>query len=174
MLKREFFVYIEQAQDCHHHEKGSFPHNSSQAIIASVKATSPLSDCSPLNRNLVTRRQTYSFSMALHPKSRFPWKAPLTPPFPFPYITSAWEKQLGFLGGVGDGELSGVGGGRCYKPTGQPRREIRLHGTSLVVQWLWLHVSNAGNTGLIPAQETKILYAAWWSKKEIRLHVQII
>jgi len=75
---------------------------------------------------------------------------------------------------VGDGELSGVGGGRCYKPTGQTRREIRLHGTSLVVQWLWLHVSNAGNTGLIPAQETKILHAAWWSKKEIRLHVQII
>ena len=32
--------------------------------------------------------------------------------------------------------------------------------TSLVVQWLRLHASNAGNAGSIPGQGTKILYAA--------------
>jgi len=31
--------------------------------------------------------------------------------------------------------------------------------TSLVVQWLRLHASNAGDAGSIPGQGTKILYA---------------
>ena len=34
-------------------------------------------------------------------------------------------------------------------------------GTSLVVQWLRLHGSNAGGAGLIPGQGTKIPYATW-------------
>ena len=34
-------------------------------------------------------------------------------------------------------------------------------GTSLVVQWLRLWASTAGSMGLIPAQGTKILHAAW-------------
>ena len=32
------------------------------------------------------------------------------------------------------------------------------HGTSLVVQWLRLHASTAGDTGSIPGQGTKILH----------------
>ena len=31
-----------------------------------------------------------------------------------------------------------------------------IHGASLVVQWLRLHIPNAGGTGSIPGQETKI------------------
>ena len=34
-------------------------------------------------------------------------------------------------------------------------------GTSLAVQWLRLHTSTAGGTGLIPGQGTKIPHAAW-------------
>ena len=33
-------------------------------------------------------------------------------------------------------------------------------GTSLAVQWLILHVPNAGGVGLIPGQGTKILHVA--------------
>ena len=39
-------------------------------------------------------------------------------------------------------------------------------GTSLVVQWLGLHASTAGDTGLIPGQGTKILHAVWDSQKK--------
>ena len=38
-------------------------------------------------------------------------------------------------------------------------------GTSLAVQWLRLHVSTAGGTGLIPGLGTKILHAAWCGQK---------
>ena len=34
-------------------------------------------------------------------------------------------------------------------------------GTSLVVQWVRLHVSNAGATDSIPGQRAKILHAVW-------------
>ena len=38
---------------------------------------------------------------------------------------------------------------------------IWISRTSLVVQWLRLHVSNAGDMGLIPGWKTKMLYAVW-------------
>ena len=38
-------------------------------------------------------------------------------------------------------------------------------GTSLKVQGLILHASNAGGEGLIPGQGTKILHAIQWGKK---------
>ena len=38
-------------------------------------------------------------------------------------------------------------------------------GTSLVVQWLRLHASNAGTVGSIPGQGTKIPYAVWHGQK---------
>ena len=34
-------------------------------------------------------------------------------------------------------------------------------GNSLAVQWLGLHASTAGGTGLIPGQGAKVLHAAW-------------
>ena len=34
-------------------------------------------------------------------------------------------------------------------------------GTSLEVQWLKLHTSNAGGSGLIPGQEAKIPHGTW-------------
>ena len=39
-------------------------------------------------------------------------------------------------------------------------------GTSLVVQWLILHASNAGVTGSIPGWETNILHASWHCVKK--------
>ena len=38
--------------------------------------------------------------------------------------------------------------------------------TSLVVQWLRLHTSNAGDAGLIPGWETRIPFATWCSEKK--------
>ena len=38
--------------------------------------------------------------------------------------------------------------------------------TSLVVQWLRLHASNARNVGLIPGQGTKIPHAMWHGQKK--------
>ena len=35
-----------------------------------------------------------------------------------------------------------------------------MSGTSLAVQWLRLHISNAGDTGSIPGQGTKIPHAS--------------
>ena len=40
------------------------------------------------------------------------------------------------------------------------------HGTSLVVQWLRLHVSNAGDVGSILGQGTRIPHLAWCAKKK--------
>ena len=39
-------------------------------------------------------------------------------------------------------------------------------GISLAVQWLRLHASNAGDTGLTPGQGTKIPHATWCGKKK--------
>ena len=38
-------------------------------------------------------------------------------------------------------------------------------GTSLVDQWLRLHSSTAGGTGLIPGWRTMILHAVWWRQE---------
>ena len=38
--------------------------------------------------------------------------------------------------------------------------------SSLVSRWLRLHASNAGDSGLIPGQETKFPQAAWYSQKQ--------
>ena len=46
-------------------------------------------------------------------------------------------------------------------------------GTSLAVQWLPHHASNAGGTGLIPGQGTRIPQAAWGSKKKKKKSLQI-
>ena len=60
------------------------------------------------------------------------------------------------------------------KPTGKPLELII--GTSLVVQWLGLHTSNAGGVGLIPGHGTKIQHAVWCGQKKndkielIRVH----
>lgn len=46
-------------------------------------------------------------------------------------------------------------------------------GISLVVQWLWLHASAAGDLGLISIQGTKIPCAAWHSQKSLKKHTYI-
>ena len=43
--------------------------------------------------------------------------------------------------------------------------EIEKSRNSLVVQWLGLCASNAGGTGLIPGQGTKMPHAAWHGRK---------
>ena len=40
-------------------------------------------------------------------------------------------------------------------------------GTSLAVQWLRLHASTAGHTGLIPGRGTKIPHAVWDGQKKL-------
>ena len=47
----------------------------------------------------------------------------------------------------------------------KPHKQKSL-GTSLVVQWLRLHPSNAGNVGSIPGRETKIPHATWHVQKK--------
>ena len=47
-----------------------------------------------------------------------------------------------------------------------PNRKRLFAGTSLEVQWLKLHASNAGDTGLIPGWGTKIPYAMQRGQKE--------
>ena len=42
----------------------------------------------------------------------------------------------------------------------------KIRDTSLVVQWLRLHASNAGGTGLIPVWGTKVPHAVWHSQKK--------
>ena len=42
-------------------------------------------------------------------------------------------------------------------------------GLPLVVQWLRLHTSNAGGTGSIPGQGTKIVHAAQHGQKLIKI-----
>ena len=42
----------------------------------------------------------------------------------------------------------------------------KISWTSLAVQWLRLHASNAGGTGLIPGREAKIPHAAWRGQKK--------
>ena len=41
----------------------------------------------------------------------------------------------------------------------------KVGGTSLVVQWLGLHASNAGGVGSVPGRRTKIPHATWHSQK---------
>ena len=38
-------------------------------------------------------------------------------------------------------------------------------GTSLMVQWLRLHASKAGDVGSVPGWGTKILHASWHGQK---------
>ena len=47
-------------------------------------------------------------------------------------------------------------------------------GTSLVVQWLRLHTSNAEGMGLIPGQGTKIPHATWCSQKKKKKSIVIM
>ena len=46
-------------------------------------------------------------------------------------------------------------------------------GTSLAVQWLRLHTSNAGGTDWVPGWRTKIPYAAWLQKKKKNIYIYI-
>ena len=43
--------------------------------------------------------------------------------------------------------------------------------TSLVVQWLKLHPSNAGDTGLISGWGTEILHTLWHNQKKLKIHI---
>ena len=43
--------------------------------------------------------------------------------------------------------------------------KIYIFRTSLAVQWLRLHISNAGDVGSIPDQGMKISHVAWCSQK---------
>ena len=54
------------------------------------------------------------------------------------------------------------------KDAGRGKHIKSMLGSSLVVQWLGLPVSNAGGTGLIPGGGTEILHAAWHGKKKKR------
>ena len=49
-----------------------------------------------------------------------------------------------------------------------PSEDSVMRGTSLVVQWLRLHVSTAGGMGLIPGQGPKILYAVVQQKQKTK------
>ena len=42
-------------------------------------------------------------------------------------------------------------------------------GTSLAVQWLGLHASNAGCTGSIPGRGPKIPHAMWYGQKLLKI-----
>ena len=59
---------------------------------------------------------------------------------------------------------------QVYK--GRARENRNLHNedvgcwTSLVVQWLRLHVSTVGGTGSIPGQGTKIPHVEWHGRKK--------
>ena len=53
------------------------------------------------------------------------------------------------------GSYRGRAGGKKYRC-----------GASLMVQWLRLHPSIAGDTGLIPGLGTKIPHAAWCSQRK--------
>ena len=44
------------------------------------------------------------------------------------------------------------------------RFEVLLSGTSLVIQWLGFHVSNAGGAGSLPSQGTQIPHAVQCSQ----------
>ena len=44
--------------------------------------------------------------------------------------------------------------------------KLGILGTSLVVQWLRLHASNAGGMGLTPGRGTKITHAVWHGQKK--------
>ena len=44
--------------------------------------------------------------------------------------------------------------------------KVHDHKTSLVIQWLRLCASNAGDVGLIPGQGTKISHATWHGQKK--------
>ena len=48
-----------------------------------------------------------------------------------------------------------------------PGTKIYAHGTYLVVQWLSLSASNAGDTCLIPGCGTKVPHLVLWPKKKI-------
>ena len=43
--------------------------------------------------------------------------------------------------------------------------QVKMTGTSPVVQWVRLYSSNIGGEGLIPGWETKIPHAVWCSQK---------
>ena len=47
-------------------------------------------------------------------------------------------------------------------------------GTSLAVQWLRLHTSDAGGMGLISSAGTKIPHAMWCGQKKINLKNDIL
>ena len=83
-------------------------------------------------------------------------------------MAAVWEKQRHPLWDCGPqrapgpatshlqmGKLS-VPRETCELPRRAPGlKNIGLHRTSLVIQWLGLHTSNAGGTGSIPGQGTK-------------------
>ena len=67
------------------------------------------------------------------------------------------------------------GAWQVYSPWGHKDLDLTewltLLKTSLVVQWLRLHASTAGETGYIPGWGTKIPYASWCNNKKIKFDI---
>ena len=77
-------------------------------------------------------------------------------------IRQSFKKEIGSELDSEEGRLGKLGktAGGNWKSKGQEVK-VRILETSLVVQWLRLHTSNAGSTGSIPGQGTKTPRAAW-------------
>ena len=82
-----------------------------------------------------------------------------------------WQPTAVFLPGKFHGQRSLAD----YSPWGRKESGLTewltLLKTSLVVQWLRFHASTAGETGYIPGWGTKIPYASWCNKKEIKFDI---
>ena len=85
-------------------------------------------------------------------------------PSPSTY-TLTWGRPALVLRGTCTGSLTAPCG-RFYIGLREAGRENKTHshGTSLVVQWLRLHASNAGGAGSSPGRRTKFPQAAWPKK----------
>ena len=82
-----------------------------------------------------------------------------------------WQPTAVFLPGKFHGQRSLAG----YSPWGRKESDLTewltLLKTSLVVQWLRLHASTAGETGYIRGWGPKIPYASWCNKKKIKFDI---
>ena len=58
---------------------------------------------------------------------------------------------------------------KCFNLTVNSLKMSMMAWTSLMVQWLRLHTSAAGGTGLIPGRGNKVLHAAWCAQKRKKL-----
>ena len=61
---------------------------------------------------------------------------------------------------------------KCFNLTVNSLKMSMMAWTSLMVQWLRLHTSAAGGTGLIPGRGNKVLHAAWCAQKRKKKKVK--